>query len=112
MSRALFAGASLVNMATAVYSMYSDIVGFTSLCSESQPLEVVTLREYNIFCSALRMLFAVNGMFTAFDNVINAHRAYVSLDANSRRNYKQKKYYRKSKQSVRTLSSLLVWCQK
>ncbi|KAI6210533.1 Guanylate cyclase [Aphelenchoides besseyi] len=41
--------------------MYSDIVGFTSLCSESQPLEVVTL---------------LNGMFTAFDNVISEHKCY------------------------------------
>lgn len=41
--------------------MYSDIVGFTSLCSESEPLEVVTL---------------LNGMFTAFDNVISEHKAY------------------------------------
>lgn len=41
--------------------MYSDIVGFTSLCSESQPMEVVNL---------------LNGMFKAFDHAISQHRAY------------------------------------
>ncbi|CAD5235065.1 unnamed protein product [Bursaphelenchus xylophilus] len=41
--------------------MYSDIVGFTSLCSESQPMEVVNL---------------LNGMFTAFDNVIGQQKCY------------------------------------
>ncbi|CAD5228588.1 unnamed protein product [Bursaphelenchus okinawaensis] len=41
--------------------MYSDIVGFTSLCSQSQPMEVVNL---------------LNGMFTAFDNVIGQHKCY------------------------------------
>lgn len=41
--------------------MYSDIVGFTSLCSESQPMEVVNL---------------LNGMFKAFDHVISQHKAY------------------------------------
>ncbi|KAI1730552.1 adenylate and guanylate cyclase catalytic domain-containing protein [Ditylenchus destructor] len=41
--------------------MYSDIVGFTSLCSESQPMEVVNL---------------LNGMFKAFDHAISQHKAY------------------------------------
>uniref|UniRef100_A0A914QNF1 Guanylate cyclase n=1 Tax=Panagrolaimus davidi TaxID=227884 RepID=A0A914QNF1_9BILA len=41
--------------------MYSDIVGFTSLCSESQPMEVVTL---------------LSGLFQAFDSIIGQHQAY------------------------------------
>ncbi|KAL3076301.1 hypothetical protein niasHS_013572 [Heterodera schachtii] len=41
--------------------MYSDIVGFTSLCSESQPMEVVEL---------------LNGMFRYFDQAISEHKAY------------------------------------
>ena len=41
--------------------MYSDIVGFTSLCSESQPMEVVTL---------------LSGIFKAFDSIIGEHQAY------------------------------------
>lgn len=41
--------------------MYSDIVGFTSLCSESKPIEVVNL---------------LNGMFKAFDYAISQHQAY------------------------------------
>ena len=41
--------------------MYSDIVGFTSLCSESQPMEVVTL---------------LSGVFKAFDGIIDQHQAY------------------------------------
>uniref|UniRef100_A0A7E4VUI4 guanylate cyclase n=1 Tax=Panagrellus redivivus TaxID=6233 RepID=A0A7E4VUI4_PANRE len=41
--------------------MYSDIVGFTSLCSESKPMEVVTL---------------LSGVFKAFDNIIGEHQAY------------------------------------
>uniref|UniRef100_A0A183CMA0 guanylate cyclase n=1 Tax=Globodera pallida TaxID=36090 RepID=A0A183CMA0_GLOPA len=41
--------------------LYSDIVGFTSLCSESQPMEVVNL---------------LNGMFRYFDQAISQHKAY------------------------------------
>uniref|UniRef100_A0A915PAD7 guanylate cyclase n=1 Tax=Meloidogyne floridensis TaxID=298350 RepID=A0A915PAD7_9BILA len=41
--------------------MYSDIVGFTSLCSESAPMEVVDL---------------LNGMFRAFDEAISRHQAF------------------------------------
>lgn len=57
--------------------MYSDIVGFTSLCSESEPLEVVTLRKWMQESDVWILIIIVNGMFTAFDNVINAHQAYV-----------------------------------
>ncbi|CAK5041187.1 unnamed protein product [Meloidogyne enterolobii] len=41
--------------------MYSDIVRFTSLCSESAPMEVVDL---------------LNGMFRAFDEAISRHQAF------------------------------------
>ncbi|VDM46680.1 unnamed protein product [Toxocara canis] len=41
--------------------LYSDIVGFTSLCSESQPLEVVTL---------------LSGVFKRFDMIISMHKCY------------------------------------
>lgn len=41
--------------------MYSDIVGFTLLCSKSKPIEVVNL---------------LNGMFKAFDYIILQHKAY------------------------------------
>ncbi|VDN01193.1 unnamed protein product [Thelazia callipaeda] len=41
--------------------MYSDIVGFTSLCSESSPMEVVTL---------------LSGIFKNFDMIISKHKCY------------------------------------
>ncbi|CAJ0583215.1 unnamed protein product, partial [Mesorhabditis spiculigera] len=41
--------------------LYSDIVGFTSLCSESQPMEVVNL---------------LSGMFQRFDQIISVHNCY------------------------------------
>ncbi|VDK41896.1 unnamed protein product [Gongylonema pulchrum] len=41
--------------------MYSDIVGFTSLCSESLPMEVVTL---------------LSGVFKKFDMIISQHQCY------------------------------------
>uniref|UniRef100_A0A915Q3H3 Guanylate cyclase n=1 Tax=Setaria digitata TaxID=48799 RepID=A0A915Q3H3_9BILA len=41
--------------------MYSDIVGFTSLCSESLPMEVVTL---------------LSGVFKKFDMIISQHHCY------------------------------------
>ncbi|KAK6037607.1 adenylate/guanylate cyclase catalytic domain protein [Cooperia oncophora] len=41
--------------------LYSDIVGFTSLCSESEPMEVVAL---------------LSGMFQQFDHIISQHSGY------------------------------------
>ncbi|VDK64490.1 unnamed protein product [Onchocerca ochengi] len=41
--------------------MYSDVVGFTSLCSESLPMEVVTL---------------LSGVFQKFDMIISQHQCY------------------------------------
>uniref|UniRef100_A0A914GTY0 guanylate cyclase n=1 Tax=Globodera rostochiensis TaxID=31243 RepID=A0A914GTY0_GLORO len=41
--------------------MFSDIVGFTTLCSSSTPLEVVTM---------------LNTVYTGFDDLINKHEAY------------------------------------
>ncbi|VBB31193.1 unnamed protein product [Acanthocheilonema viteae] len=41
--------------------MYSDIVGFTSLCSDSSPMEVVTL---------------LSGVFQKFDMIISKHQCY------------------------------------
>jgi len=41
--------------------MFSDIVGFTTICSSSSPLEVVTM---------------LNAVYTGFDDVINKHEAY------------------------------------
>ncbi|WKX89575.1 hypothetical protein Q1695_008886 [Nippostrongylus brasiliensis] len=41
--------------------LYSDIVGFTSLCSESEPMEVVAL---------------LSGMFQKFDHIISVHNGY------------------------------------
>uniref|UniRef100_A0AC35G698 Guanylate cyclase n=1 Tax=Panagrolaimus sp. PS1159 TaxID=55785 RepID=A0AC35G698_9BILA len=41
--------------------MFSDIVGFTTLCSTSTPIEVVTM---------------LNAVYTGFDDVINKHEAY------------------------------------
>ncbi|GMR33408.1 hypothetical protein PMAYCL1PPCAC_03603, partial [Pristionchus mayeri] len=41
--------------------LYSDIVGFTSLCSESTPMEVVKL---------------LSGIFQAFDSIISKHDTY------------------------------------
>uniref|UniRef100_A0A914SJA6 guanylate cyclase n=1 Tax=Parascaris equorum TaxID=6256 RepID=A0A914SJA6_PAREQ len=41
--------------------LYSDIVGFTSLCSESEPMEVVTL---------------LSGVFKKFDMIISMHKCY------------------------------------
>lgn len=44
--------------------MYSDIVGFTSLCSESLPMEVVAL---------------LSGVFKKFDIIISQHQCYKVL---------------------------------
>uniref|UniRef100_A0A1I7VPG0 guanylate cyclase n=1 Tax=Loa loa TaxID=7209 RepID=A0A1I7VPG0_LOALO len=41
--------------------MYSDVVGFTSLCSDSLPMEVVTL---------------LSGVFQKFDMIISQHQCY------------------------------------
>ncbi|KAL3124922.1 hypothetical protein niasHT_001815 [Heterodera trifolii] len=41
--------------------MFSDIVGFTTLCSSSTPIEVVTM---------------LNTVYTGFDDLINKHEAY------------------------------------
>ncbi|VDM46510.1 unnamed protein product [Toxocara canis] len=41
--------------------MFSDIVGFTTICSSSKPLEVVTM---------------LNAVYTGFDDIINKHEAY------------------------------------
>ncbi|VDO38565.1 unnamed protein product [Haemonchus placei] len=41
--------------------LYSDIVGFTSLCSESEPMEVVAL---------------LSGVFQKFDHIISMHNGY------------------------------------
>uniref|UniRef100_A0A914YU24 Guanylate cyclase n=1 Tax=Panagrolaimus superbus TaxID=310955 RepID=A0A914YU24_9BILA len=41
--------------------MFSDIVGFTTICSSSTPIEVVTM---------------LNAVYTGFDDVINRHEAY------------------------------------
>ncbi|EJW73940.1 hypothetical protein WUBG_15154 [Wuchereria bancrofti] len=41
--------------------MYSDVVGFTSLCSDSLPMEVVTL---------------LSGVFQKFDIIISQHQCY------------------------------------
>uniref|UniRef100_A0A7E4W0S3 Guanylate cyclase n=1 Tax=Panagrellus redivivus TaxID=6233 RepID=A0A7E4W0S3_PANRE len=41
--------------------MFSDIVGFTTLCSSSSPIEVVSM---------------LNAVYTGFDDVINKHEAY------------------------------------
>ncbi|KJH44086.1 adenylate/guanylate cyclase catalytic domain protein [Dictyocaulus viviparus] len=41
--------------------LYSDIVGFTSLCSESEPMEVVAL---------------LSGLFQKFDHIISVHNGY------------------------------------
>ncbi|KAE9413438.1 hypothetical protein Angca_003741, partial [Angiostrongylus cantonensis] len=41
--------------------LYSDIVGFTSLCSESEPMEVVAL---------------LSGVFQKFDYIISVHNGY------------------------------------
>ncbi|KAF7635102.1 Guanylate cyclase, partial [Meloidogyne graminicola] len=41
--------------------MFSDIVGFTTICSTSSPLEVVTM---------------LNTVYTGFDDLINKHEAY------------------------------------
>ena len=41
--------------------MFSDIVGFTTMCSNSSPIEVVTM---------------LNAVYTGFDDVINKHEAY------------------------------------
>uniref|UniRef100_A0A1I7VPB8 guanylate cyclase n=1 Tax=Loa loa TaxID=7209 RepID=A0A1I7VPB8_LOALO len=44
--------------------MYSDVVGFTSLCSDSLPMEVVTL---------------LSGVFQKFDMIISQHQCYKFL---------------------------------
>uniref|UniRef100_A0A914Z3L7 Guanylate cyclase n=1 Tax=Panagrolaimus superbus TaxID=310955 RepID=A0A914Z3L7_9BILA len=41
--------------------MFSDIVGFTTICSSASPLEVVTM---------------LNAVYTGFDDIINKHEAY------------------------------------
>uniref|UniRef100_A0A915CVH5 guanylate cyclase n=1 Tax=Ditylenchus dipsaci TaxID=166011 RepID=A0A915CVH5_9BILA len=41
--------------------MFSDIVGFTTICSSSTPIEVVTM---------------LNTVYTGFDDLINKHEAY------------------------------------
>jgi class 3 adenylate cyclase len=41
--------------------MFSDIVGFTTLCSSSTPMEVVTM---------------LNNIYSGFDEYINKHEAY------------------------------------
>ncbi|PAV74655.1 hypothetical protein WR25_25652 [Diploscapter pachys] len=46
---------------TSATVMFSDIVGFTSICSSSTPLEVVTM---------------LNSIYSQFDDVINKHEAY------------------------------------
>lgn len=67
--------------------MYSDVVGFTSLCSDSLPMEVVTL---------------LSGVFQKFDVIISQHHCYkVFLFSNARSvkpfPYKKKKKKRKIK---------------
>lgn len=58
--------------------MYSDIVGFTLMCSESKPMEVVDL---------------LNGMFKAFDGVISKHDAY-KVETIGKKKSSYKKLYR------------------
>lgn len=41
--------------------MFSDIVGFTTICSSASPMEVVTM---------------LNAVYTGFDDIINRHEAY------------------------------------
>jgi class 3 adenylate cyclase len=41
--------------------LYTDIVSFTNMSSQSTPLQVITL---------------LNGLFTQFDTIVNAHNAF------------------------------------
>jgi class 3 adenylate cyclase len=44
--------------------LYTDIVNFTNMSSQSTPLQVITL---------------LNGLYTQFDTIVNAHEAYKVL---------------------------------
>jgi class 3 adenylate cyclase len=44
--------------------LYTDIVNFTNMSSQSTPLQVITL---------------LNGLYTQFDTIISAHDAYKVL---------------------------------